>query len=191
VIAAAGWAALASRRVRIATVAILALAGTLGVRAAVRTTAWLDDRRLYESMVSSDPANASAHHNLGNLRAASGDLAGAIAAWEAAVLLNPRHAGAHNNLGNAYAMTGRYARARPHYQAVRELDPGEALALYNLARLADLEGRAGEAAVLYRAYLANERRAGDPQRAVLLSRARDRLASLEAPSPGPATVPVR
>jgi len=185
VVLAAGWAALASRRARLATIAVLLLAAALGVRAAVRTTVWTDDRRLYESMVASDPANASAHYNLGNLRADTGDIEGAIAAWRAAVAAQPRHVGAHNNLGNAYAMTGRYALARAHYQAVRELDPGEAMALYNLARIADLEGRPDEATALYRGYLTAERRGADPQRAALLTRARDRLAALEAAPPAP------
>jgi len=191
VIVAAGWSALAARRRRIAVALAVVLAAALGVRAAVRSTVWLDDRRLYESMVASDPANASAHYNLGNLRAAAGDLEGAIAAWETAVSINPRHAAAHNNLGNAFAMTSRYAQARPHYEAVRQLDPGEAMALYNLARLAELEGRGDEAVALYRGYLAAERRRGDPQREALLTRVRDRLAVLAAPPPGYAGAPPR
>ena len=83
-------------------------------------------------------------------------------------------------------MTGRYALARPHYRAVRELDPGEAMALYNLARVADLEGRRDEAAEFYRGYLAAERRGADPHRAALLTRARVRLAALEAAPTSPA-----
>jgi hypothetical protein len=178
VIGAAGWRALAARRVRLAVVLAVGLTTALGVRAAVRTAAWVDDRRLFESMVASDPGNASAHYNLGNARAGSSDLAGAIAAWEAAVAANPRHAGAHNNLGNAYAMTGRTGAARAHYESVRSLDPGEAMPLYNLARIAELEGRPAEAARLYAEYARADGASADPRRQALVQKARSRVAAL-------------
>jgi hypothetical protein len=190
VLAAAAWRALDGRRRQVATAVAVVLAAGLGVRAALRSTVWTDDQRLYASMVASDPSNAVAHYNLGNARAAAGDLSGAIASWETAVAANPRHAGAHNNLGNAYAMTGRYGPARGHYEAVRALDPGEAMALYNLARIAELEGRQPEAAALYRDYLAAERRGSDPQRALLRTRAGERLAALEGGT-GPAAAHAR
>jgi tetratricopeptide (TPR) repeat protein len=178
VLGAAGWRALAGRWGRAATVLAALLLAALGVRAAVRTTAWFDDRRLFESMVASDPGNASAHYNLGTLRAGSGDLAGAIGAWEAAVAANPRHAGAHNNLGNAYAMTGRTGLARAHYETVRSLDPGEAMPLYNLARIAEMEGRPAEAARLYAEYARADGASADPRRWVLVEKARSRAAAL-------------
>lgn len=181
-VAATGWKALASRRARLASVLALLLVTALGVRAAVRSLVWHDDRRLFQSMVAADPANASAHYNLGHALAAAGDLDGAVAAWERAVEVDPGHAAAHNNLGNAYAMTRRHAAARRHYEAARRLDPSEAIALYNLARIAEIEGRSGDAVALYRGYLEAERRGTDPQRADLVRRARGRLAVLEAGS---------
>jgi hypothetical protein len=187
VIGAALWRALATRRARLAVALAVALAAGLGVRAALRTSVWLDDRRLFESMVAADSGNASAHYNLGILRAGSGDLAGAIGAWEAAVAADPRHAGAHNNLGNAYAMTGRLESARTHYEAVRDLAPREAMPIYNLARVAELEGRREDAVRLYRDYARADAASPDPQRQALVARARSRAASLAGRmGPGPA-----
>ncbi|MCU0222536.1 MAG: tetratricopeptide repeat protein [Acidobacteria bacterium] len=178
VLAAAGWRAAASRWGRTASVLAALLLVALGTRAAVRTTAWFDDRRLFESMVASDPGNASAHYNLGHLRAGSNDLPGAISAWEAALAADPRHAGAHNNLGNAYAMTGRLGPAREHYEIVRELDPAEAMPLYNLARIAELEGRPAEAARLYAEYARADGGSADPRRRALVERARSKASVL-------------
>ncbi len=185
VLLAAGAQAIAARRPRLAAAVVLLVVAALGVRSALRAQVWLDDRRLYESMVAADPANASALYNLGQLEASTGNLPAAIAAWEGAVHANPTHVGAHNNLGNAYALAGRYPLARQHFERARALDPAEAMVLYNLARVAELDGRPDEAAALYADYVRADARATDPQRQALVARARVRARSLAgSSSPG-------
>lgn len=173
------YAPLAARHRKPAAVLLLLLVVALGARSAARTTAWLDDQRLFSSMVASDPRNASARYNLGNCLAGEGRLEPAIESWQAAVRLHPGHLGAHNNLANAYAMTGRYAAARRHYERARALDPGEPIVLYNLGRVADLEGRTGEAIRLYSRYVAEDGGHPDPARLRLVGTARERLEVLE------------
>ena len=182
-IAAAGWQALDRRRRPLAAALAVLVAAALGTRATLRTQVWLDDERLFASMVAADPGNASAHYDLGLAQARRGDLARAIEAFEAALRANPGHVGAHNNLGNAYAMTGRLERAREHFERARQLDPGEPLPLYNLARVAELQGRGADASRLYAAYAEADGTSRDPERQARVRAARSRLAGGTAGGP--------
>ena len=54
--------------------------------------------------------------NFGNALAASGDLAGTVARYEAALRIDPTKADVYNNLGNVLAMQGHTDDARSGFE---------------------------------------------------------------------------
>jgi tetratricopeptide (TPR) repeat protein len=83
-----------------------------------------------------------------------GDLAGAIAAHEAALVRNPSLAQAHANLISLYGRTGQWAQAEAHYKAVLATGYNLDEAHYNYGVLLGLQSRWPEAAVAFRAAIA-------------------------------------
>ncbi|MPY70171.1 MAG: tetratricopeptide repeat protein [Alphaproteobacteria bacterium] len=96
---------------------------------------------LYERVIEAAPDHAAALHNLGVVRAQSGDPAAAIALFERALAAKPDYPQAHLNLGSALRETGRLEEAAEALGRALALDPGlypahfaRALALAALGR---------------------------------------------------------
>jgi tetratricopeptide (TPR) repeat protein len=83
--------------------------------------------------------------NLGNDSTTKGDLAGAIAAYRAAVAIDPKSASAHMNLANALHNKGLFDEAIAAYREVIALDPRHVNGHLNLGRLLSHKGRNEEA----------------------------------------------
>jgi protein O-mannosyl-transferase len=77
---------------------------------------------------------APAWVNLGNLRTARGDHAGAIAAYREALARMPDAVEVQYNLGLALARSGRIAEALPHFEAAVRIHPDDRHAHLALAR---------------------------------------------------------
>ncbi|MEP7183942.1 MAG: tetratricopeptide repeat protein [Betaproteobacteria bacterium] len=73
------------------------------------------------------------HFNRGNVLRERGDVAGAIAAYEAALAADPGQPATLNNLGLAHAAAGDAERAAASFRAAVDADPDNADALANLA----------------------------------------------------------
>jgi protein O-GlcNAc transferase len=82
--------------------------------------------------------------------AEGGDLAGAIAAHEAALARSPSLAQAHANLISLYGRAGQWAKAEEHYKAVLALGYNVDEAHYNYGVLLGAQERWSEAAEAYR-----------------------------------------
>jgi tetratricopeptide (TPR) repeat protein len=151
---------LVSRQRRIATRAGWVALGLLCLACAARTYArnldWLDERSLWTSAVNACPGSAKAHYNLGTVLAeVPGQLADAIAQFEAALRINPDFAEAHDNLGKVLLQTpGRLADATVHFEAAIRIDPGLAEAHNNLGTvLLQKPGRLPDAIAQFEAAL--------------------------------------
>jgi len=86
--------------------------------------------------------------------AEAGDLAGAIAAHEAALARDPSIAQAHANLISLYGRTGNWAKAEEHYRAVVALGVNLADAHYDYGVLLGLQEQWDLAADAYRKAIA-------------------------------------
>ena len=86
--------------------------------------------------------------------ASAGDLAGAIAAHEAALARNPSLAQAHANLISLYGQVQDFDRAEAHYRAVVALGVGLGDAHYDYGVLLGMRGQWDRAAEAYRLALA-------------------------------------
>ncbi len=82
--------------------------------------------------------------------AEAGDVAGAIAAHEAALARDPSFAQAHANLISLYGREGQWAKAEEHYKAVLALGYNVDEAHYNYGVLLGSQQRWSEAAAAYR-----------------------------------------
>ena len=87
-----------------AAVSVLVLA--LGARTVKRNLIWRDDVSLYASMIRSDPSDATAYYNLGNVYGKSGGLGDAVLEFRTALAMDPGYVKARLNLGVAYAKEG-------------------------------------------------------------------------------------
>lgn len=84
-----------------------------------------------------EPAYAGdAARRIGQIRAARGDPAGALAHFQEAVRLEPEQPEAHYDLGYLHETQGRFAEAAEHYRRSLAIDPNYTLALKGLARIA-------------------------------------------------------
>jgi tetratricopeptide (TPR) repeat protein len=106
---------------------LLALAA-LTVR---QTGVWRDSRTLWDHALRLDPRNFVAYTNRGVARHAAGDLAGALADYEAALRVNPVHAEARNDRGIVRFARGDADGAIADYSAAIALKPGYADAWEN------------------------------------------------------------
>jgi protein O-GlcNAc transferase len=92
--------------------------------------------------------------NRGLKLAEAGDLAGAIAAHEAALAHDPSMAQAHANLISLYGRTRNWTKAEEHYRAVVALGFNRADAHYDYGVLLGLQGKWDPAAAAFRQALA-------------------------------------
>jgi Tfp pilus assembly protein PilF len=103
-------------------------------------------------VIAADPQDANAH--MGDVLRLRGDMAGAEAAYRAAIAAGPQHAKAHSNLGVILSGRGDKAGAEAAYRASIAADPQCADAHFNLGILLKQRGDlAGEEAA-YRAAIA-------------------------------------
>lgn len=93
--------------------------------------------------------DAKEHHNRGVVFARKGELAAAIAEFQAAIGLNPHASDTHRNLGLALAQSGDLVAAEAAYRRVTELKPNSPKALHDLANLLRANDRPADAIVAY------------------------------------------
>jgi protein O-GlcNAc transferase len=98
--------------------------------------------------------DARGHVRRGMKLADEGDLAGAIAAHEAALVIDPSLADAHSNLISMYGRSGQWAKAEQHYRAVVARGVNLADAHYDYGVLLGLQEKWDLAADAYRQALA-------------------------------------
>ena len=115
--------------------ALAAVALLFGARTAVRNVDWLNPEHFYLKLVETSPNSAKAQYSLGTLRAAHGDDAGAIQAYDRAIEIFPAYSEAFHNRGNALVRLGRRTEAMESYRQCLRFDPGHAGAAYNLMQL--------------------------------------------------------
>jgi tetratricopeptide (TPR) repeat protein len=84
----------------------------------------------------------------------AGDLAGAIAAHEAAVAKDPAYAQAHANLISLYGQTRNWSKAEAHYRIAIGLDPNAGDAHYDYGVILGLQEKWEAAAEAYRLAIA-------------------------------------
>lgn len=110
---------------------------------------------LYRQLLETEPTNARAYFQLGNLLARLAKPAAAAEAFGKVVELRPDVAAAHFNLGNAFSELGKLSEAEGAYRRALELSAElDAEAAYNLARTLAEIGRIHEAAGYYEQALA-------------------------------------
>jgi tetratricopeptide (TPR) repeat protein len=113
--------------------------------------------RLYRILMKSDPTDAAAPFNLGNLLRASARNVEAEAAIRAATRANPTFADAWYNLSDLLDEQGRTQAAIECLRTALRVAPGYVDAMFNLALLLQRTSRYAEAADYWRHYLANDR----------------------------------
>lgn len=121
------WRRRAKARSGFAPSALLAgLAATLavfGTRAYQQTQVWKDSLTLWNHVLRIEPFNGFAHNNRGTVLQARGDLAGALADYNAAIAVSPEYVKAYNNRGVARQAQGDIAGALADYDHALRLDP--------------------------------------------------------------------
>ena len=112
--------------------------------------------RLYRVLMKSDPTDASAPFNLGNLLRSSARNVEAEAALRAATRVDPTFADAWYNLGDLLDEQGRSEAAVECLRAALRVAPEYADAMFNLALLLQRQNQYAEAADYWRRYLASD-----------------------------------
>ncbi len=112
--------------------------------------------RLYRVLMKSDPTDASAPFNLGNMLRADGRNVEAEAALRAATRVDPAFADAWYNLGDLLDEEGRSEAAMECLRTALRMAPDYADAMFNLALLLQRTNQYAEAADYWRRYLAND-----------------------------------
>ncbi len=107
-------------------------------------------RQHLDTALSLAPEHATAHYNLGSLRVAEGDTAGAIDAFREAISIRPEYPAAHNNLGALLAATGSLGDAIVYYRLALQFGSRDASAHYNLANALLSTGSTDEAITHFR-----------------------------------------
>jgi tetratricopeptide (TPR) repeat protein len=113
--------------------------------------------RLYRVLMKSDPTDASAPFNLGNLLRASARNVEAEAAFRAATRTDPTFADAWYNLGDLLDEQGRSEAAIECLRTALRVAPHYANAMFNVALLLQRKSQYAEAADYWRRYLASDR----------------------------------
>ncbi|MDQ4087838.1 MAG: tetratricopeptide repeat protein, partial [Pseudomonadota bacterium] len=105
----------------------------------------------YERVVELESGDWEAWNNLGSVRWALGDLAGAVTALRRAAALRPHMVPIHANLGAILAAAGELEEALAAYQRALALAPGEPRLVINAAKLLRQLGRHQQALDFLRA----------------------------------------
>jgi tetratricopeptide (TPR) repeat protein len=113
--------------------------------------------KLYRLLMKSDPTDASAPFNLGNMLRAAGRTVEAEAALRAATRANPAFAEAWYNLADLLDDQGRSEAAIECLRKALGVAPDYIDAMFNLALLLQRKGAYAEAADYWRQYLAGDR----------------------------------
>ena len=114
--------------------------------------------RLYRLLIKSDPADASAPFNLGNMLRANARYIEAEAAFRTATRVDPEFAEAWYNLGDLLDDQGRTDAAIECLRKALRVAPDYADAMFNLALLLQRKNQYPEAADYWRRYLASDSR---------------------------------
>jgi tetratricopeptide (TPR) repeat protein len=112
--------------------------------------------RLYRILMKSDPTDASAPFNLGNMLRADGRNVEAEAALRAATRVDPTFADAWYNLSDLLDGQGRVETAIECLHTALRVAPDYADAMFNLALLLQRTNQYAEAAGYWRRYLASD-----------------------------------
>ena len=112
--------------------------------------------RLYRILMKSDPTDASAPFNLGNMLRAAGRTVEAESALRAATRANPAFAEAWYNLADLLDDQGRWKAAIECLRKALLVAPGYNDAMFNLALLLQRTSEYGEAAEYWRRYLVSD-----------------------------------
>jgi tetratricopeptide (TPR) repeat protein len=113
--------------------------------------------RLYRAVMKSDPTDASAPFNLGNMLRASGRTLEAEVALRSATRANPAFAEAWYNLADLLDDQGRSEAAVVCLRKALVVSPDYVDAMFNLALLLQRKGTYAKAADFWRKYLASDR----------------------------------
>jgi tetratricopeptide (TPR) repeat protein len=113
--------------------------------------------RLYRILMKSDPTDAAAPFNLGNMLKAEGRNIEAEAALRSATRADPSFADAWYNLSDLLDEQGRVEAAIECLRTALRVAPDYADAMFNLALLLQQKNQYAEAADYWRRYLANDR----------------------------------
>ena len=116
----------------------------------------VEAERLYRLLMKSDPADASAPFNLGNMLRAAGRNIEAEAAFGAATRTDPSFAQAWYNLGDLLDDQGRTDAAIECLRKALRAVPDYANAMFNLALMLQRKNRYAEAIDYWRRYLASD-----------------------------------
>jgi tetratricopeptide (TPR) repeat protein len=111
---------------------------------------------LMERAVAAAPDRADCHNSLGQMRAVSGRIEGAIEAFDTAIGLKSDFSEAHYNLGLALRTQGRLREAVPRFQTAADFRPDWAEAHYALANTLAALGERDAAVDRYRQALARQ-----------------------------------
>jgi tetratricopeptide (TPR) repeat protein len=114
---------------------LVAVALVFAARTAVRNVDWLNGERFYTKLLETSPDSAKSHYSYGVLRAANGDDAGAVEAYDRAIAIFPAYGEAYRNRGNALARLGRREEAMASYRQCLRFSPGDFAASSNLRQL--------------------------------------------------------
>jgi tetratricopeptide (TPR) repeat protein len=112
--------------------------------------------RLYRILLKSDPTDASAQFNLGNLLRATGRNVEAEAALRAATRADPTFADAWYNLSDLLDEQGRFAAAIECLRTTLRVAPDYTDAMFNIALLLQRTNQYAAAADYWRRYLTND-----------------------------------
>lgn len=120
---------LASARasVRAMTAAAAMLAIVYCLVSSNRLQAFNDELVLWQEVLKHDPANATAHYNVGTILLERKAPQDAIVCFQQAIDLRPDYARAYHNLGSALGVLGRRNEATKAYEQAIELEPRYAL----------------------------------------------------------------
>jgi tetratricopeptide (TPR) repeat protein len=113
--------------------------------------------RLYRLLMTSDPADASAPFNLGNMLRVNGRYVEAEAAFRTATRVDPEYAQAWYNLGDLLDDQGRSEAAIECLRKALRVAPDYTDAMFNLALLLQRKNQYTEAAEYWRRYLTSDR----------------------------------
>ena len=118
----------------------------------------IEAERLYRLLIKSDPADASAPFNLGNMLRAHARNIEAEAAFRSATRTDPTFAAAWYNLGDLLDDQGRTDAAIECLRKALRAAPDYVDAMFNLALLLQRKNRYQEAADYWRRYLSSDSR---------------------------------